>query len=170
MNSIDSLPLEAEPTGRGQSRSAEHLFEDHFDAVFRYLSRRARNPEDAQDLAAETFAAALTYRCPRNVAPRCWLYGIARRKLADAFRKRRITVQLDDTFCTDTDIEASFQLREWVNALPADQREALLLQALEDLSVEEIAQVMGRSRGSVKALLQRAKDRMRAEFNPKETR
>ncbi len=169
MNSIKSLALDVETVQTNTVSNAEKLFDDHFDAVFRFLSRRVGNREDAQDLAAETFAAALTHACPRKVAPRCWLYGIARRKLADARRKRRLTVQLDDTLCATANIDADLQLRQWVDSLPSDQREALLLQALEDLSIEEIAHVMHRSRGSVKALLQRAKDRMRSEFNPKET-
>ena len=65
-------------------------------------------------------------------------------------------------------------MRDWVDALPGDQREALLLQALEELSVQQIAQVMHRSPGSVKALLQRAKDRVRLdsrmELDMEETR
>ena len=66
----------------------DKLFNEHFEAVYRFLSRRLGNPEDAKDVAAETFAAALLKRCPRGVAERCWLYGIARRKLADVLRTR----------------------------------------------------------------------------------
>jgi RNA polymerase sigma-70 factor (ECF subfamily) len=166
MNSTDSIALETDSMNKiapAPSGGADQLFEDHFDAVFRFLSRRIASREDAQDLAAESFAAAVTSRQPRHVPQRAWLYGIARRKLADAFRKRRLTVRLDDTLVDPANFEAAIQIRQLIEKLPPDQREALLLQALEDLSIEEIAHVMHRSRASVKALLQRAKERLRNE-------
>ena len=141
------------------------LFTEHFEAVFRYLSRRLGNPDDAKDVAAETFAAAVIKPCPRGVAPRVWLYGIARRKLADALRKRRRHENLDPNMADPSNLEASLALRRSIEALPHNQRDAFLLQALEDLSVEEIAQVMRRSRTSVKALLQRARETLRHDHN-----
>lgn len=168
MNSIDSTALKAEPAR--EPVAGEALFEDHFDAVYRYLSRRVAGREDAEDIAAETFAAAMTCRRPSRVPPRCWLFGIARRKLADAYRKRRVTARLDESLVDPANLDSALQMRQWIQALPQAQRDALLLQALEELSVQEIAQVMGRSQGSVKALLQRAKERIRlvceTEFNP----
>ncbi|MBS1703984.1 MAG: RNA polymerase sigma factor [Armatimonadetes bacterium] len=153
------------PSRPQRARSIEDLFEDHFDAVYRYLSRRIGNAEDAKDLAAETFAAAMSGRCPRGVAPRCWLYGIARRKLADVYRKSRRHEPLDPNQADPSNLESSVALRRSIEALPSNQRDAFLLQALEDLSVDEIAQVMRRSRTSVKALLQRAKETLRKDHN-----
>ena len=141
------------------------LFEEHFGAIYHYLSRRLSNVDDAKDVAAETFAAAVVRQCPRGVAPRCWLYGIARRKLADAFRKRRRHEILDPNMADPSNLEASLALRRSIEALPHNQRDAFLLQALEDLSVEEIAHVMRRSRTSVKALLQRARETLRHDHN-----
>ena len=164
----EAVPLEIIPTGLPSARKPDPLdalFAEHFDAVFRYLSRRLDNPDDAKDVAAETFAAAFAKRCPRGVAPRCWLYGIARRKLADALRKRRRHENLDPNMADPSNLEASLALRRSIEALPPNQRDAFLLQALEDLSVEEIAHVMRRSRISVKALLQRARETLRHDHN-----
>lgn len=161
-----SLSLDAEPdfreaAARRRRPDPDQLFEDHFEAVHRYFSRRVASADDAQDLTAETFAAAVGAKLPRNAEPLSWLYGIARRKLADHLRRqKRIAAPLPDPTPISTRAAA---VREWVDALPADQREALLLQALEQLSVNQIAQVMHRSPGSVKALLQRAKERVRLE-------
>ncbi len=151
------------PKERKPDRSLETLFAEHFDAIFQFAARRIGNPEEAKDIAAETFAAATLKRCPRGVAPRCWLYGIARRKLADAYRKRRRHEPLDPNLADRGNFAEAVALRRSIEALPQNQRDAFLLQALEELSVEEIAQIMGRSRTSVKALLQRAKDTLRKD-------
>jgi RNA polymerase sigma-70 factor (ECF subfamily) len=50
--------------------------------------------------------------------------------------------------------------------LPADQRSVLLLRVLADLTVEQVAAVMDRSVGSVKALQRRGLRRLRAELEP----
>jgi len=161
-----SLSLEAEPDiretpARQANPGPDQLFEDHFEAVHRYFSRRVGSADDAQDLTAEAFAATVGAKVPRNVEPLSWLYGIARRKLADHLRRQKRSAALQPEPASASTRAAA--VREWVDALPADQREALLLQALEELSVQQIAQVMHRSPGSVKALLQRAKERVRLE-------
>ena len=164
----NSLSLEADSESRGTiarrgSPGPNELFEDHFEAVHRYFSRRIASADDAQDLTAETFAATVGAKIPRNVEPLSWLYGIAHRKLADHLRRqKRSNVLAPDQTCDPISARAT-AVREWVDALPSDQREALLLQALERLSVQQIAHVMHRSPGSVKALLQRAKERVRLE-------
>lgn len=163
-----SLSLKADPdacaTVAHQGKlGPDELFEDHFDAVHRYFSRRVSTPDDAQDLTAETFAATVGAKVPRNVEPLSWLYGIARRKLADHLRRQKRAGVHGPEPAVHSISERAIAVREWVEALPADQREALLLQALEDLSVQQIAHVMHRSPGSVKALLQRAKERVRLE-------
>lgn len=140
------------------------FFEDHFDAIFRFVSRRLADPDDAKDVTAEVFAAALSSRPPRKVSPRCWLYGVARRKVADAYRKRRRIEPLSPDLADRSDMTSALAVRRAIEALPSDQRDAFLLQTLEDLSVEEIAQVMGRSRTSVKALLQRAREALRRDY------
>lgn len=140
------------------------FFEEHFEAVFRFVSRRLPSEDDAKDVTAETFAAALQKRAPKHVSPRCWLYGVARRKLADAYRKRRRHEPLDPSIADGSDITGAIAVRRAIEALPPDQRDAFLLQTLEDLSVEEIAQVMGRSRTSAKALLQRAREALRRDY------
>jgi len=53
------------------------------------------------------------------------------------------------------------QVRSLVDSLPVREKEVLLLQSLEDLSVEDISRVVGRSRAVVKALLQRGRARLR---------
>jgi RNA polymerase sigma factor (sigma-70 family) len=134
--------------------------------VYGYLARRLPRPEDAEDIAAEVFAVALT-SVPSGVRePRAWLIGIARRKMIDLLRKngrRPETLRPDIGITTEGPDriaernEAVRVLRTIVDRLPEDQREALILQHADGLSLIEIANVMKRSVPAVKALLHRAR-------------
>lgn len=147
---------------------AARLLSDHLDAVFRYARRRLPSDDEAEDAASETFAAAFAHLPKRfTIAPRAYLLGIARRKVADALRRRsrHPEVPLDELAervgnAPQTNIERAERaqiLREFVTSLPNAQREALLLFYLDDLPLVEIAAVLRRSPAAVNSLLQRAR-------------
>jgi RNA polymerase sigma-70 factor, ECF subfamily len=165
---------------RADRTTAAALYQRHLKDVFHYVLRRVPRIEEAEDITAEVFAAAAAGlprfrgQCP----PYLWLLSIARRQIALARRHaaRRETLA-SELAPTNADAEAPWAalattegpelaliraearrvLGELVSRLSADQREALMLHYLEQLSVAEIAVVMGRSPGSVKGLLQRAR-------------
>jgi len=148
----------------------------YLDDVYRYCTRRLARREDAEDACAETFAAAFEGwpRFRGEVEVRLWLLGIARRKVADALRKqaRRREIELAPDFdAPDASphhsppsawqrAENRQAMRRLLTNLKDPQREALLLKYVEELSVEQIAVVMGRSKASVNSLLQRARERV----------
>jgi RNA polymerase sigma-70 factor (ECF subfamily) len=160
--------------------AVEDLHERYLREIFRYVLRRVPRREEAEDITAQVFAAAYEalprYRgdCPIQL----WLLGIARRKVAVALRRRaarRETLVSELAAAGDPDpvwaalaategpeaalfrSEARRIVRELLAHLTADQREALLLQYVEQLAVAEIALVMERSPASVTGLLQRAR-------------
>lgn len=148
--------------------------------IFRYVLRRIPSREEAEDITAQVFTAAYEAlprfrgQCPVQL----WLLGIARRKVALALRRRAgrremLASELPDAASLDpiwSDLaategpevalvraEARRIMQELLRHLAPDQREAILLQYVEQLSVAEIAEVMGRSPTSVTGLLQRAR-------------
>jgi RNA polymerase sigma-70 factor (ECF subfamily) len=149
--------------------------------VFHYVFQRVPRQEEAEDITAEVFAAAFEGlpRYREQASPYLWLLGIARRKIALALRKRAarretLASELAGETAEDVDAwnppaavegpeavlaraEARGVVRALIAQLSADQREALLLQHVEQLAVAEIAVVMGRSPASVNSLLQRAR-------------
>jgi RNA polymerase sigma-70 factor (ECF subfamily) len=160
--------------------TAAALYERYLGDVFRYVLRRVGQQEEAEDITAEVFAAAMQGlprfrgQCP----PYLWLLGIARRQIAIALRRRAVRRETlaseveEDAAGVETLLErlavegpeaalaraeARAVLRELLAQLNADQREALLLQYGEGLSIAEIALLMGRSPGSVNSLLHRAR-------------
>jgi RNA polymerase sigma factor (sigma-70 family) len=161
--------------------SAAGLHERYLKDVYRYVLQRVPSIEEAEDITAEVFAAA-TAGLPafrRQCPPYLWLLSIARRQIARSQRRRAVrretlsselapgrqdaealweaVVAVEGPEAAVMRAEARRVLAELVARLNPDQREALMLQYMERLSVAEIAVVMGRSPGSVYSLLKRAR-------------
>lgn len=166
----------------------EELAARYGEAVYAYAYRRVGSAEAAEDIAAETFAAAfqkipalpqgsdaLINPNPEHDPARAWLFGIARRKVADYLRgqERRREVALDAVAEIHSDAgsgpeakvlqgEAADKVWEVLNSLAPDYREALLLKYAEQCPVSEVAAILGRSVAATDSLLQRARAAARA--------
>lgn len=118
-------------------------------------------------MVAAVFVDAYLHWHRRTGDPRLWLLGIARRKVADSFRKRRSHWPLHENDATADALGDFVRLAqadaatELIARLPADERDALLMQVLEEMSIEEIAVVLGRSTKATNSLLGRARARVR---------
>ncbi len=189
----DSTPQEKRNSERALPFSAERLHEQYLTAIYHYISRRLPDREAAEDATAEVFAAAVLSR-PRfrgEVSPYLWLLGIARRKVADALRRRHwrelLSVDMwrrrnaDDDESTDgweallertptttqNPEESALRreryqmLRRLVFSLKEEQREALLLHYVDGLSLAEVGVVLGKTPTAVSSLLQRARESVR---------
>jgi RNA polymerase sigma factor (sigma-70 family) len=146
--------------------------------VLRYL--RAREPMEGEDLASEVWldvAGGLDRFCGDEQAFRRWVFTIARRRLIDFRRRSRrrrtdpIPIEaLADTFASgDAEAEAMANLGTeaalaQIARLPADQAEVVLLRVLGDLSVRDVAAVMGKRPGTVRVLQHRALARLGRQF------
>jgi RNA polymerase sigma factor (sigma-70 family) len=152
----------------GAAWAFEVLYRDLAPSVTGYL--RLHGAVEPDDLASETFIGVFTGLggfSGDEDALRAWVFTIAHRRLVDDWRRRsrRPQVTDDDTdLATHVggDVEDDVLLRvgtesvhRLCGALPDDQRTVLLLRILADLTVEQVAQVMGRSVPSVKALQRR---------------
>lgn len=180
MDTYPDLPAEENALVAEAARSPQafaRLYQRHFGRVYRYLLARTGDHQDAQDLAAQTFLAALEglsgYRGSGSFA--AWLFGIARRKTAGHFR-RRTPLPLEAAehrpipgpspeALAFEHLEAD-RLAGALSALAPDRAEAIRLCIFADLSAAEAAQVLGKSPAAVKMLLYRGLQDLRARFGP----
>lgn len=156
------------------------VFDRHYDRIWRYLSRRA-DPMAADDLASETFVRAFAGRATYDQAQldaSPWLYGIATNLLRErhrgegrrwrAYSRAIESDTLDDRYEeAHGRIDAGALAPALVSALSnlaSNDRDALLLLALTDLSYEEIAVATGAPVGTVRSRLHRARRYMQAEL------
>ena len=152
----------------GAAWAFEVLYRDLSPVVTGYL--RLHGAAEPDDLASETFLGVFTGLAGFSgdeEALRSWVFTIAHRRLIDDWRRRSRRPQLTDdagdlTLLPGGDAEDDALMRVGTEdvhrmcaGLPDDQRSVLLLRVLADLTVEQVASVMGRSVGSVKALQRR---------------
>ncbi|MGD9696640.1 MAG: RNA polymerase sigma factor [Thermoleophilia bacterium] len=146
----------------------ERIWDDCYEHVLAYLARRA--PGDAGDLAAETFAVAWRRigDVPREPLP--WLYGVARRVLANRRRGdrragalvARLGGERPGSAPDPADLVGSDEaLRAGFAALSDADREILALVAWEGLRPGEAAAVLGIPAPLASARLHRARARLR---------
>jgi RNA polymerase sigma-70 factor (ECF subfamily) len=150
------------------------LVETYSELLFRVAHSVLRNQAEAEDVVQDVFVRVLQHRrsLPAVRDLRVWLIRIAWNLAID--RKRRIQPkQLDRIFAENLSASTmpadkaldeaqriSLVLRE-LDRLPKAERHVLLLSAIEELRIAEIANVLGRSESAVRALLFRARTRLR---------
>ena len=162
-----------------RSAAARHRFEtlyaEHHPHVFGYVMRRCSRADDAADAIAETFLVAWRRLddTPAGEHTRPWLYGVARRVLANQRRGQRrhtaLTEQLGAELARQPmPVAASIEqpndghkdLRDALLSLSSDDRELLMLEAWEELNSEQIGTVLGCSAGAARTRLHRARRRL----------
>jgi RNA polymerase sigma factor (sigma-70 family) len=148
-----------------------HLYAAHFDAVLGYALRRSA-AEDAADVAAETFLVAWRRLddVPEGDATRPWLYGVARRALANLRRGARRRDHLAEVLRVELraavpdhsdDTVARIDAEVGLAQLPHRDREVLRLATWEGLEPREIAVVLDLTQAAVRKRLSRARARLR---------
>jgi RNA polymerase sigma-70 factor (ECF subfamily) len=155
----------------------QRLYESHYGAVLAYAQRRTSGAPDAHDIVAETFTVAWRRidDVPDTDAALPWLYGVARRVLANQRRggRRRadLSARLRTTSAAPVEIDAEVLAaddRRIVLAalarLKEADREILRLATWEELSHREIASIVECSEASVAVRLHRARNRLGKEI------
>ncbi|HEV2981640.1 MAG TPA: sigma-70 family RNA polymerase sigma factor [Solirubrobacteraceae bacterium] len=156
--------------GGAERRLIEELYERHAGAVFRYALRRS-DRETAEEVTAQVFLVAWRRRGALPEDPLPWLYGVARRALADerrgASRRLRLGMRLRSTAVAPDPTHAlpDRGLAEALGRLSERDREVLLLRYWEELEPAQIAGVTGRSKTATAVRLHRARNRLRRELD-----
>ena len=152
----------------GDQRALEELYRTHAPALGYYLRRLLRHEELAADLQQEVWLTVIRkiggLRAPDAFV--VWLYRIARAKAMDRAGDRLATVPLEEDHIEAEiadDSEPAFtaadaaRVHAGLEDLPPPQREVLVLRFMQELSYEQIAQVVGCSMGTVRSRLHYAK-------------
>jgi len=162
------------------------LYEELAPGVLGFL--RARGADDAEDVAGEAFVQVVR-DLPRFEGDwtgfRAWVYSIARNRMIDAHRHRgrrpeqpvaepgEVAAQTGRAAAPGDPAEARLataRVTRILAELPPDQRDVLLLRVIGDLSIEEVARVIGKSQGAVKQLQRRGLKAARRHLEAEEAR
>jgi RNA polymerase sigma-70 factor (ECF subfamily) len=155
------------------------LYDRYSARIFRFVRSRIHDDGLAEDVTADVFMSAL--RGIKNYQDQgrpfsCWLYRIAANAVASHYRNRRPQLSLDDAVDlavvtidpADEVVDRERVRAVWqaVDRLPPQQRAAMILKFSDDLTMEDIGAILGKSSAAAKLLIYRAVQRLRVELAP----
>lgn len=168
--------MSAGERGPDDRRRLSDLFAAHGAELLAYARRRGAGEADAEDVVAETFVTAWRRldQLPHDAA-RAWLFGVARRVLANqrrghARRDRHLAALVTDPPTRAAPIGLDADLAAALGELRPDDREVLLLAAWEGMEPAEIAVVLGISANAAAIRAHRARRRFAAAMELKGSR
>ncbi|MCX8155759.1 MAG: sigma-70 family RNA polymerase sigma factor [Verrucomicrobiae bacterium] len=173
---------------KGDRQAFAELVEKYKQPLVNYIARTIQDPVEAEDLAQTVFVqvykAAHRFRAQARFAP--WLFSIARNACLNELRRRsrHPTASLEEVHAPDEEAaprplpdqqtpppsqqvlraELETKVAEALRDLPENQRTAILLYQQQQMSYEEIAQVMGCSLVAVKSLIFRGREVLKARL------
>ena len=164
------------------------IYDRYYQKIFEYALKRTANLQAAQDITSETFFKALRklwqFRW-RNVPLSSWLYRIATNEANQHFRKRKHSAaSLDELRASGFEpvsegdpgtelMEAQDRLKRHqeflacqkiISRMDLKYQEVLCLRFLERKEIKEIGEILGKSDGTIKSLLHRGLQKLRAEM------
>jgi RNA polymerase sigma-70 factor (ECF subfamily) len=161
----------------GDVAAFEALYGRHRLKLYRYLLRRLRDNALADELFQDVWQRVIAARVgwTQEAGFATWLYTIAHHRLGDHWRARKHrppapgdadlrTARLADPDTPErvlSEFERRRELQLALDALPEEQREVLLLRLEQELTLEEIGDVTGVGRETVKSRLRYAMDKLR---------
>jgi len=151
-------------TQRDQEAFAQ-LYEEHFDRIYRYVAVRIGDKTEAEDMTQQVFLKALKAISSfkwKGVPFSAWLFRIAHNQVVDYLRKKakHATAPLDESRASSNSnpqlaAEQNLEIEQLLMAtkqLTKAQQEVISLRFAGELPIAQVAKVMGKSQGAVKAL------------------
>lgn len=166
----------------GDVRAFEQLYARHKGPLYRFVLRQLRDSALADEIFQDVWQRVIAARdgWRPDAAFSTWLYRIAHNRLNDHWRAAkhrpaaptdadaRIAAVADPETPERTlsDFEQRRRLRMALDELPEEQREVLLLRLEQELTLEQIGEITGTGRETVKSRLRYAMDKLRARLAP----
>ena len=151
------------------------IYDQYYSPIFGYVLKRVANIEIAQDITSEVFFKALKNLGQfhwQGISFSFWLYRIAANQITDHFRKNgHKTISLEEfgelaanavlpgeSLQAEEELERHqdfLNLHENISKLTTKYQEVITMRFFEEKQIKEIAQILGKREGTVKALLHR---------------
>lgn len=157
---------------RGDTDAFEDIYDFYVPRIFRFVFLKLGNRENAEDITSETFIRFWSYIRKEKVTGESAepiLYKIARNLIIDFYRKKEIITQEIDTevagrladekndfIANMLNREQVREMMEMLKEIKDEYQEIIILRFVEEFDIEEIANITGKSKGSVRVLSHRA--------------
>lgn len=142
-----------------------------YNPLLGYVKKRVRNQEDAEDLTQDVFLKLSKSNSNGVDNLKSWVYTIAKNTITDYYRKKQLqtnTIEDDTVFDNDTDNDAGIALGKcvysFVNQLPEEYRELMILSEIKEIPQKEIAEQLNINYVTVRSKIQRGRKKLKELF------
>jgi putative ABC transport system permease protein len=179
MNNNDVTEL-AEKAKQGSKTAFEKLYKEFYPKLYYFVKQNVSAPDAAEDITAETFCSAMEHISELHSSESFvgWLYCIAYHKCMDYNKKTALDRKcLDDAaefaalgeplFLPDdyaVNEQTKQQLQTIIDSLPPDMRSVIILYYYDNLSVAEVAKVIGTNKNNAAQKLHTARKKLRSKI------
>jgi RNA polymerase sigma-70 factor (ECF subfamily) len=169
-----------EQAANGNTAAFQILYDRYRDPIFRFAYRLLGSVEAGEDVAHDCFLSLIKepgrfdstraslrtylYAAARNLAAKRY-HSLGRETAIDELADELQTAERNEPIRRVLDNELAGEVERAIAELPPLQREALVLFEYEDLSLAEIAAVVGADAGTVKGRLFRAREKLRTRLD-----
>ena len=162
--SLENLLVKAK---KGDQGAFGQLYTLYFEKIYRFIYYRVGHKEVAEDLAEEVFIKAhAKIATVSDSTFEAWLYQIARNRVIDYYREKKLTVALDgleNTLEYETNIIDIVNLKQQqkvflklLKELTTEQQIVIKLKFLEELTNAEISELLHKKEGAIRVIQHRA--------------
>ena len=165
---------------KGEERAFQELVENYSKMIYSTAFSMLQNADDAQDAAQEVFLSVYRYigKFKKNSKLSTWIYRITVNSCMNVLKKKRLNVtpiEREDGIIEIADNSADpegvllskitrREIADAISALESNQRAIIVLRDIENLSYEEISEILHIPVGTVKSRINRARCSLREHF------
>ncbi len=149
-------------------------FHDYHVAIYNFVYFNVgKNKELAEDLTQDTYTKAWKYRHAfdeNKASLKTWLYSIARNLIRDYFKEYKFCNDEGENIVSEAstyeDLNQGLDLHLAMNKLNTHDHELLTMRFINELEIEEVAQIINKSYTATKTAIHRALNNLKQIINP----
>lgn len=141
---------------------------DNYQKYYRLAYSYVHNEDDAMDIVQEGAYKAILHAdaLRKEEYAGTWIYRIMMNEAVNFVRKnRRDYTEVEEDMATVEDRYQDFDLRKAIDALSEEERAIIILRFFEDLTIEQVAQVLQKNVSTVKSRLYRILDKLKIDLS-----
>ncbi|WP_103068232.1 sigma-70 family RNA polymerase sigma factor [Aquimarina sediminis] len=150
----------------------QNLITQLYNPLLGYVKKQVRSHEDAQDLTQDVFYKLSKSNSDGVENLKSWVYTIAKNTITDYYRKKRIlTEEIDNSTLSpsdNNDPDAAQELgkcvHSFINQLPEEYKELMILSEIKEMSQKEIAELLDVNYITVRSKIQRGRKKLKNLF------